>query len=824
MAVALLLPGVLPGLLPVAHAQPLPEDSADLQAALFRDGRRSTGSDAPAPRPLTVERLGWRGSAPLDGRHTLQIGATQDTWSGATPVASAPQVAGSNRAVQRGAAGALVTVGASPMLEGRVWLDARGRPMARGADGRFSDAPQTVHTLSTASPETRRQLDLKLLRRLGDGQLALGAGVSQERDHRARFASLARRVDDGASTWTFGLNATRGDIAAVLDHDAVPYLDKTPQAARIAQRSGQAMHLGRRVDLGASLAWTRLLGPAALLDSTLSLTQSRGDLSNPYKAVSVIFAPRPDAAAADAPVEGDLRALLERRPDRRRQWNAGTRLVLHHAPSDGALHLGAAAFADDWGVRGLRLSGEWFQPLAGDAMLSLRVGHHSQSAARFYTPYLVSHQAWRRVSVAPDGTASTQRYDPALLPAHLSSDTRLAAFGTLSTGLGYSRPLGRGVELDLSLDRSWQSGRLKWGGGGEGAWADLQHWTAQASLHLSFDGLGSAGAGHHAHAGPGAPAPAGVTGAHAPPGPGQWMLGLRIGSERWGGPWRDGSRRISDTEAAARGCAGSACTVLPDAMAMRMTMLELMVGVGERTSLMLMAQHMTHRMDSALVPGAPPPDRPVHTGRHEHGGPGDTQLHAQWHGGDGALTWALGLGLSVPTGDAGATRRRTHQQDGSLVDVGMQTGSGTWALLPTATVQGTLGTLSWGAQWTAATRLQAANDAGHARGWRWQASTWLGAALAPGIGASTRLAWRVDHGVAGRPAAAAAPLAPTEVAAQQGGRVAELGLGLSAALDADGGARRGTLAVERLLPLHAWTRGVQLGPRGGWVLSWSHAL
>ena len=154
----------------------------------------------------------------------------------------------------------------------------------------------------------------------------------------------------------------------------------------------------------------------------------------------------------------------------------------------------------------------------------------------------------------------------------------------------------------------------------------------------------------------------------------------------------------------------------------------------------------------------------------------------------------------------------------------MQTGSGTWELLPTASVLGTLGPLSWGAQWSAATRLQTSNDDGYARGWRWQASAWLGKELARGIGATTRLAWRVDHGVAGVPTAAAALLAPTDAAAQQGGRVAELGLGLNAALDADGGARRGTLAVERLLPLQAWTRGVQLSPRGSWLLSWSHAL
>ena len=101
----------------------------------------------------------------------------------------------------------------------------------------------------------------------------------------------------------------------------------------------------------------------------------------------------------------------------------------------------------------------------------------------------------------------------------------------------------------------------------------------------------------------------------------------------------------------------------------------------------------------------------------------------------------------------------------------------------------------------------------------------MGAALGHGFSTTARLAWRVDHGVAGTPRhAAAEAVSPADVSAQLGGRVAEAGLGLGAALDAHGGTQRGHLALERVLPLQAWTRGVQLAPRGQWLLSWSHAL
>jgi hypothetical protein len=829
MAAALLLPGL------AAQAQVVADDTGGLQAALHRDSVRAPGGGIPSSPALSVEQLAWRGSAPLDGRHTLEVGAVQDTWSGATPVAIAPQVALGNRPVLRGAAGSLVTVGASPMITGRLLLDHADRPVERDAAGRIVDAPDLLHTLSSASPETRRQLDLKLQRRLDDGQMSLGIGVSQERDHQARFVSLARRLDLGASTWTLALSATRADIAAVLDHDAEPYFDKTPQADRLLRRNGQTVHQGRRDEAGATLAWTRVLGPGALLDSTLSLTESRGDLSNPYKAVSVIFAPPTAVEAGDTGDvrTGDLRALLERRPDQRRQWNAGTRLVLHHEASDGALHMGAGVFADSWGVRGVRLSGEWFQPLDGGALLSLRLSHHSQSAARFFTPYLVSHQAWRQLTVLPDGSITARNYDPALLPPHFSSDTRLGAFGSLSLELGYSRPLTDQVDLDLSALRGWQSGRLKWGGNGLGDWADRRYWTLQASLNWRFDALSPTATDHgdtspgHAtgtHGDPQLPVPAGVAGVHAAPGQGHWMLGLRLGAQRWSGPWRDGSTRLSDSQAAASGCAGAPCASLPDRMDMRMSMLELMVGLGRQASLMLMTQHMTHRMDVSLVPGAPPQDVPVHSGRHEHGGLGDSQLHLRWHGGHPGLAWVLGLGLQLPTGDAGATHRRSHQQDGAPMGAALQTGGGTWDLLPSAAVHGAAGPWGWGAQLSAASRLQSANAQGWARGLRWQADGWLGAALGAGWGATARLSWRVDHGVQGTAKGATTPLSPTDLTAQQGGRAAELGLGLSTALDAHGGARRGTLSVERVQPLSVLTRGVQLSPRNSWLLAWSHHL
>ncbi|MFO1329704.1 MAG: DUF3570 domain-containing protein [Rubrivivax sp.] len=815
-AAALLLPGLASA---VALAQG--DDSLALQAAQQREDARPGDGRSPAARGLRVDTQTLRLVHTLEGGGSaLQITASQDTWSGATPVATAPAAAGLNRPVQRGGVGALVTVGASPLLNGRVALDAQGQPLTRDAGGRWVAAPEPVHTLSTASPETRRQLDARWVRRLADGHVALGAGASDERDHHTRFVHLSRRLDDGAQTFTLALDAGRARMDAVLDHDAAPYLTRTAQAAQIDAAGGQLVWRGRRDDLGLSLGWSRALDAATLAEISLSATQARGDLSNPYRATTVIFAP--PAAGADGVRDGDLRALLEQRPRERRQWSLGARLVRHHAGSDGALHLGAQAFGDSWGQRGTRLQAQWLQPVADRGLLSLGLRHHSQGAARFFTPWLVSPQAYRQVTVTPDGQVQVRSYDPALLPAHFSSDPRLAAFGSLTASAGWTQVLGAGVELDLSLDRLWQSGRLKWGGNGEGRYADLRAWTAQATLTFAFDGPAPAphDAGHGHHGSGHDPVPAEwMALAHAAPAPGRWMLGLHERAATQGGTLRRGTQALDDATLAASGCGGGPCQLAPTAMAMRMQMLDLTLGLAPRWSLMAMVQWMSMRMDTRLLPGAVAGDTPLHLGRHESSAVGDTQLHLLRHGEAGsAMTWVLGLGLSAPTGRTSLTQRRMHQQDGAPLDPGMQTGSGSWEALPSATLRGGRAAWSWGLQASAATRLQAANTQGYAWGLRWQAGGWAGWRATPALSATARLGWRIDHGPGGRAGDAGAVASPSDDAANLGGRFTEAGVGLHHTSD------RGALALERVQPLHTQLRGVQLPPRGRWALAWHHAF
>jgi hypothetical protein len=367
-----------------------------------------------------------------------------------------------------------------------------------------------------------------------------------------------------------------------------------------------------------------------------------------------------------------------------------------------------------------------------------------------------------------------------------------------------------------------------------GAYADLRAWTLQATLNLSFDAgapstpgasaggaVAHAGAAGHEHHGAGHdPLPAEwLPLAHAAPGTGRWMVGLNLRSATQGGTLQAGTQPIDDAALAGRGCDGVPCRLAPTGMTMRMQMLDISYGLAEDWSLMLMPGWMSSRMDARLLDGAVAGDTPLHLGRHESSAPGDMQLHLLRHGGAGTgLHWVLGLGLSAPTGSTGITRRRMHQQDGGPLDVGMQPGTGTWEALPSATLRGGHAAWSFGLHASAATRLQSANRSGYAWGLRWQAGGWAAWRATPALGATARLAWRTDHGVAGRPRDAAPADSPSDAVANQGGRFTEGGLGLHHA------GALGVLALERVLPLRSELRGVQLPPRARWVLAWHHAL
>ena len=398
-------------------------------------------------------------------------------------------------------------------------------------------------------------------------------------------------------------------------------------------------------------------------------------------------------------------------------------------------------------------------------------------------------------------------------------------------GLGLSTPLGDRLTLELGVDATRQSNVL---GSGPGH----RYATAYAGLGIAFDAsavdMNGAPAGRDPHATPGTHdadsghatahggfvVPAGLFVPHGPARAGRWMFGLRVVSERSGGALRQGRTPVDDT-VLAQACGTAPCVTAPTAMRMGMHMLDIGYALTDRINLMVMPQFMQMRMDSRLLASNTPVDPGVHFGSHESGAWGDTPLLATLalHESAGARC-LLSLGLSLPTGRFDLAHRRSHQRDRGAMDHAMQTGSGTWDLLPSVAWLQQSGAWSGGVQ-LSATRRIGRNDAGYALGHRWQAAGWAGYRWAGPFTATLRLSRSVDGAIHGERTDLHASGSPADEATNHGGRLDEVGLGL--VVDRLPGAYAGMkLSVEWLQPLRHALRGVQLPRRGGLALSWSH--
>ncbi len=619
-----------------------------MQLLHYREGERAILGLESRYDPIEADTLTTRARFTLADRLRLRLDYTQDTWSGATPVATAPAELRGNFSNDLDGIS-----NASPYLQpGRTtYLDiATLRPLATDGYGNLTGGfdDRLVHTLSGASPETRRQADLLLTYEWDESALDVGGGTSRERDYESVFGSLGGRFDfdQKRTTLRVGGSFTRSETQARLDHDALPYLYDAVEVVRDERR-----------DVGLHASLSRELNRGARLEANVGFGHASGYLANPYKAVQVLFID-PDAQAFAPPgtYYTVSNALRERRPRSREQGSLDLRYVQHVAATDAALHLGYRYFRDDWGIGAHTFEAEWVQPLGRSWRIAPRVRFYSQSAADFYAPYLVTRQApfppvvdplrgqvyvnanspedglryFDDPTLAnPDGynpntgdpvvdengdpvpqsiadllTPLTTRLDPNKLPAKYSSDHRLSGYGAISAGVTLTRELGDGVALELGYEHYTHAGALKLGGGGEKGFADFRFDLLSARLNVAFGASGRVFAtpsaaedeahaqheGHaaerHAHAG----APAGVMFDHLLSTQGEVMVGYRYTFARRAGGMRQGSRALSAASAKAEGCAGAPCLILPEAMDMHMHMLELMWAPTDWLTLMVMPQ------------------------------------------------------------------------------------------------------------------------------------------------------------------------------------------------------------------------------------------
>ncbi len=798
-AAALMLPGIISSISYAADG-----DEIDFQYGHYQEGSRNIIISNPSDLslsgqknsdPIEVETLHGTAKISLSDRVKFAFNYVQDTWGGATPIASGPAALGLNAGIA--SRNTNVITGASPLVNSPyngflTFFDKNYAIHSQNiGTGEIVKDNRLTHILATASPEVRKQGDFKLSYQWDNAAVSFGGGISVEDDYESRFGNVGGQWDfnEKRTNLNLGISYTNSQTNAILSHDSVPYTEGDGFYAEHVKTSGREdsqVLSGTRQDWAANFGVTQILNDDALLSADVGYIRSTGYLSNPYKLTEAVFVNPDDFLSSDLVSPNAVAAFLERRPEVRNQWNLGGRYVQYIKPLDAALHFEYKFSADDWGIQAHSFEADWVQPLGDGWAVTPSVRYYSQDAADFYHPYLLVKKAYNSDGVDLNANSSQ-------LPANFSSDQRLSGFGALSGGVTISKRFAKGLSLETGFEYYTHQGSMKLGGGGEGSYADYDYWVANAALKVDLDTLSkgmmqamggmdhSAHAGHDmskmdhsghtmaqmdhsAHAGHGGHhhgtvAPAGVMSSHMLAKAGDWMIGYRFQWSNQSGALRNGTRPVSDRELIAKGCRGGVCALAPDSMPMSMHMLDLMVAPTDWLTLMLMPQWMDMDMKMRALDGVPPYDDNVPSSHiahhaqngHESGGFGDLGMYALFKLYDDS-THHLHItpGFTAPIGDVDLHLRRGHQSDGGFMHYCMQLGSGTWDFAPNLTYTGHLDDWSWGAQLNGVVRMGNKNKSGYRLGDIFQATAWGGYNITPWLTATLRGVYTTQGSIRGQ--------------------------------------------------------------------------
>lgn len=830
----------LPGLM---HSPARAEDESNFsfQYSRYEEGGGTHSRFRDKDNDIQVDSLQTTGEFGLADRLKLRASFIQDTWSGATPLTTAPAAATKSNPNAE--------TGASPYTDltgGVVNFDLATRE-GIALDPTTSqpvNTTETVHVMAEASPETRKQGDFKLGYEWGEAALDLGGGISLEDDYESRYVNLGSSWDfnQKLTTLSLGFSYTDSEIDADRFRFRATSVPVDADSAVNPNFPDWSVRLrDDRSDIATTLGLSQVLDKNSVLNTSLNYTRSSGFLSNAYKE-SVFFAP---LDSVQFPGQSLLFTRYDNRPRSRDQitWNIGYNRYFDFF--DAALQLDYSFFHDDWEINAHTVDVSWGQAVGTGWIITPRVRYYSQTAADFYRPFFILEQE----PLSGSDFLNTISGDPSLLitPNRFSSDHRLSGFGALSGGLTISKEFAKGIGLETGFEYYSHKGSLKLGGNGESDFADFNYFQVYAGLnvdlssialsrtnHLAATGLKRMGhEGHFNHSGH---APAGVMFSHMLLNPGDFMVGYRYRYGRQAGNTLDGTNSVDDQFIVNNGCSDNPCQLMSDYMTMNMHMLNIMYAPTDWLNLMLMPQFMDMDMELRELEGAPPPD-PDANGGHNHGsgnavhatgGVGDTGLFALvklYHSGRHHLH--MGLGVTAPTGDSdivveGQEINPDDPNFGSalLIHYGMQLGSGTWDFVPSVTYTGQLDQWSWGGQVNGVVRLEDENNAGFAFGDRLEATAWGSYGIFPWLSASVRGIYSVQGSVRGRYEGATTNSAPVDFPENYGGRYWDVGFGLDAAIPlASLEATR--FSFEWIQPIEDDVNGIQLEREGALAVNWS---
>jgi hypothetical protein len=848
----------LPGLAAPAHAA----DSADefnLDVRHYDEGERNLNNQTYGElnlKPLHADSLSVGLKGGLTDRVKFGFDYTQDTWSGATPVATVPEAAIADQ-ISSGASRPQAYSADSQHRPVDVnWSTFDGSSVQSTVDQRL------VHVMGSASPETRRQGEAHLSYEWNQAAVGVGGGLSVEPDYHSDFVNIDGRLDLDSKLTTLSWSAsyTSSDIHASLEANNAA--DWGAYLNQIADRNGVQTLYGHRTDKAFALGLSRVLNKDAVISAGVGYTRSAGYLSNPYKAVVLAFDDPDQFIDSTGLRTVVLHGVLEQRPTLRNQWNFNLDFVQYVAPFDASLHLGYRFFRDDWGVNAHTLDASWHQPLPDGWMLTPGVRYYSQSKAFFYQPYFLFDQAFP--ILFPRNPELPPKLDFSQLKTQVfSSDQRLSGFGSITGRLALAKSFPEGFRVEFGGEFTRHAGSLKLGGGGEGAFADYSSYTLYTALKVDLDHRAYASEADHAAAVKAAEdvlqAPAGVFFADMLDKRGQVSIAFRHDYARRNGPMLFGSEPVGDQAIIDNACgADNPCQLTPMRYTENISTLQLMVGATDWLTVLLQPTLIDRHMDvRPLVPDDPGgfliggPGGGCCLGgttpnyRRSTGGLGDTGVYALariWGSQDQRLQ--LGLGLIAPTGNPGVLRDRAE----GYYAYPLQLGRGVWALQPSITWIGRQGRFTWGAQVMGIKRLEGANTVGYAPGDEFHGAAWAGYRPFDWLTGTLRLERSVQNSTSGAfgphdvptvtgykyvgneqvaiYSTAQAPQiieGPQDTPQSQGGRSWDLGLGLSAVVPVGPFAGQ-RFSVEWRQPLADHVYGYQLARTGTLTASWSVRL
>ena len=872
-AAALILPGLLQTTVYAAD-----DDEVDFQYSHYQEGKRAVyglltnvngvgKQSVKLPnnfKPIEVDSLHGGSRISLTDRIKFAFNYIQDTWAGATPIASAPSIAGANRASKTSFNKHVTVVGASPYVANSTFfymddkLNLYPMNLNTGAPQLAQKSTRLTHVLSTASPETRKQGDFKLGYEWDEAAVYVGGGISVEHDYESHFGNLGGRLDfnQKQTSVNLGLSYTNSDTFATLDPDAYSFINTSNYEqyngttyvpingaaawlenayAANGSRTGAILH-GNRQDWGSQLGLTQILSKNALLELGMTYTRSTGYMANPYKLVYVANRSLVLGQDPGQPSLAMAAGYLEKRPDERNQlnWNLGYKHFIE--PFDAALHVNYQFAHDDWGINAHTFEADWVQPVGAGWSVTPQLRYYSQSSANFYAPYFVKVQ----VTDPNTGNNVNSPFNRSL-PENYSSDQRLSGYGALSGGVTVAKQFTKGIGIEAGFEYYTHQGDLKLGGGGEQHFADYDYWVANAALKLNLDALGNRHGdsgehvGHTHHAG--LASPAGVMFDHVLPQSGDMMIGYRYMRSEQAGSMLLGSQNVDTDSVRLKGCDAQECMVLPNYMAMNMHMLDLMYAPTDQLTLMLMPQFMDMEMGlTHLVETSSAHNHGGSAHGHQTGGVGDTGIYALFKLFDNNTHHInLSVGGTAPTGDVTIKLRKTNtnQSYNTFIHYGMQLGSGTWDFKPSLTYTGKLNAFTWGAQVTGTKRLENHNESGFAFGDLFQTSVWGGYRWTNWLATTMRGVYTWQDAVQGHypiinTSFRGFPYKPTHVGpfdspTNYGGRFFDLGLGINVSIP-NGAFAGHTLKFEWLQPLHTDYNGYQLDRDGALSFSWNYGF